>query len=393
MKEQIHSEIKSLKPGLTELAQWLYAHPETANQESESSKRVMAFLRDAGFEIEPECAGLPTAFKASKRSGDGPKVAIMAEYDALPGLGHGCGHHLISAMSTGAGIALASLLSEMPGEVAVFGTPAEETGDGKSVMAKAGVFDDYDVGIMLHPCPVHYTAPIILAIGAYDFEFTGLASHAGSRPYEGINALDALVLMYNGVSVLRQQLKDGTRIAGIVLKGGDVTNVIPDQCTIRYEVRARKLSDYHATVGKVVNCAKGAALATGCTLNFFQSEPLCMPLEESPALAAEYHKLLDEYGLCEEGEDVVGATDLGDVGAIIPALQPFFKICTHFELPHTEDFLRAANEPYAYEQMLLGTELLARLGLRVFEDPGLLITLRAEKAAKAASRQRKEVTK
>ncbi|MDR3644094.1 MAG: hypothetical protein P4M02_03340, partial [Clostridia bacterium] len=126
---------------------------------------------------------------------------------------------------------------------------------------------------------------------------------------------------------------------------------------------------------------------------FSQSEPLCMPLEESPALAAEYHKLLDEYGLCEEGEDVVGATDLGDVGAIIPALQPFFKICTHFELPHTEDFLRAANEPYAYEQMLLGTELLARLGLRVFEDPGLLITLRAEKAAKAASRQRKEVTK
>ena len=387
MKERIHAKIEAIAPELTELAKWIYAHPEIANEEFESSKKVMEFLERAGFAVTPGFAGLPTAFKAVRKNGEGPKVAVMAEYDALPGLGHGCGHHLIAAMGAGAGIALASVLGDLPGEVAVFGTPAEETGDGKSALAKAGAFDDYDIGIIMHPCSIHYTSPVILAISAYDFTFTGRASHAGARPYEGVNALDAVVSMYNAVGLMRQQLKDGTRIAGIVVRGGDVTNVIPDKCVIRYEVRAKQLDYYHTVVDRLVNCAKGAALSTGCAMEYAQCEPLCMPLEESPLLAAEYHQLLDEYGLFEEGEDVIGSTDMGDVGMIIPSLHPFFKVSTNFELPHTEEFLRAVNEPYAYEQMLLGTELLARLGLSVFENAELLAKLRAEKAKKAVHRK------
>lgn len=371
---------------LVELAKWIYAHPETANQEYECAGETMEFLKRHGFEVTPGCAGLPTAFKAEQKCGEGPRVAVMAEYDALPGLGHGCGHHLIAAMGAGAGIALASLLGDLHGEIAVFGTPAEETGEGKSAMAKAGAFDGYDAAIIMHPCSVHYTAPNILAISAYDFTFTGRASHAGARPYEGVNALDALVLFYNGVSALRQQLRDGTRIAGVVLKGGDVTNVIPDRCVIRYEVRAKQLDYFHAVVEKLVNCARGAAIATGCGMEYAQSEPLCMPLEESPALAEGYRKLLAEYGLFEEGEDVIGSTDMGDVGAIVPALHPFFKVSKNFELPHTEEFLHAVNEPYAYEQMLLGVELLARLGLLVFEDAELFARLRVEKEGKTARR-------
>lgn len=386
MKERIKSTIEAMAPELTGLAKWIYAHPEIANEEFESSKKVMEFLAAAGFSVTPDFKGLPTAFKAVRKNGDGPKVAIMAEYDALPGLGHGCGHHLIAAMGAGAGIALANALDGKPGEVAVFGTPAEETGDGKSALAKAGAFDDYDVAIIMHPCSIHYTSPVILAISAYDFTFTGRASHAGARPYEGVNALDAVVLMYNAVGLMRQQLKDGTRVAGIVVSGGDVTNVIPDRCAVRYEVRAKKLDYYNAVVERLVNCAKGAALATGCTLEHAQCEPLCMPLEESPLLATEYHKLLDEYGLAEEGEDVIGSTDMGDVSRIIPSLHPFFKVSNNFELPHTAEFLRAVNEPYAYSQMLLGTELLARLGLTIFEDEALLTKLRAEKARKAAQK-------
>ncbi|MEA5048657.1 MAG: amidohydrolase [Eubacteriales bacterium] len=387
MKERIHAKIESIAPELTELAKWLYAHPEIANEEFESSRKVMDFLEQAGFTVTPNLAGLPTAFRAVRKNGEGPKVAIMAEYDALPGLGHGCGHHLIAAMGAGAGIALSGVLSDLPGEVAVFGTPAEETGDGKSALAKAGMFDEYDIGIMLHPCSVHYTSPVILAISAYDFTFTGRASHAGARPYEGINALDAVVSMYNAVGLMRQQLKDGTRVAGIVVRGGDVTNVIPDCCVVRYEVRAKQLAYFDTVVEKLVNCAKGAALATGCSMEYAQCEPLCMPLEESPLLAAEYHKLLDEYGLFEEGEDVIGSTDMGDVGAVIPSLHPFVKVSSNFELPHTEEFLRAVNEPFAYEQMLLGTELLARLGLTVFEDAELLDRLRVEKAKKLVHRK------
>jgi len=384
MKERIKTTIQAMAPELTELAKWIYTHPEIANEEFESSKKVMEFLARAGFVITPDFAGLPTAFKAVCKNGDGPKVAIMAEYDALPGLGHGCGHHLIAAMGAGAGVALASALGDRAGEIAVFGTPAEETGDGKSALAKEGAFDDYDIGIIMHPCSIHYTSPVILAISAYEFTFTGRASHAGARPYEGVNALDAVALMYNAVGLMRQQLRDGTRIAGIVVNGGDVTNVIPGRCTVRYEVRTKKLEYFHSVVDRLVNCAKGAALATGCTVEHTQCEPLCMPLEESPLLAAEYQKLLGEYGLFEEGEDVIGSTDMGDVSRIIPSLHPFFKVSTNFELPHTEEFLRAVNEPYAYTQMLLGTELLARLGLTVFEDEPLLKKLRAEKAQKAA---------
>ena len=247
-----------------EAADWIHAHPEIGHQEVQAAQRLTELLQKAGIESEMGTAGMATAFKAELGSQARPRVAILAEYDALPGLGHGCGHNLIGTSAIGAGLALKDVIQDLVGSVWVLGTPAEESAapnaGGKVHMVKAGVFDDVDAAIMFHPATETAITPDrSLAARGFEFFFHGRAAHAAGAPEEGLNALDAVVLFYNAISMLRQQVRSDVRVHGIILSGGAAANIIPDYAAIRYRTRADDSEYLAEVVERVVACAEGAA--------------------------------------------------------------------------------------------------------------------------------------
>src|SRR5215831_13664407 len=275
LKQRVCDVIDRRAGELREAADWIHAHPEIGHQEVQAAQRLCDLLRGAGVEVETGTAGMSTAFRAELSGTDGrrPCVAILAEYDALPGLGHGCGHNLI-----GAGLALLEVMPELPGSVLVLGTPAEESAapnsGGKVHMVNAGVFDDVDAAIMFHPATeTVMTLDRSLAARGFEFFFHGRAAHAAGAPEDGINALDAVVMLYNGISVLRQQLRSDARVHGIILTGGAAANIIPDYAAIRYRTRADDTEYLEDVVQRVIACAEGAARATGCRLEWKEYMP------------------------------------------------------------------------------------------------------------------------
>lgn len=378
MKQTVEDYIEEKREGLETLALWLYEHPEIAMQEKQSSAYVADYLRKQGFEVEEHLAGMETAFKAVKKNGNGPKIALLAEYDALPGIGHACGHHMIAAMSVGAALGLSKALETYEGEVAVFGTPAEETGEGKSFLVDQGVFEGYDIAMIIHPNGYTAMYPEMIAIGGMDFEFTGKPAHAGAYPYNGINALDSVVLLYNNINALRQQLKDGTRIHGIILEAGSAANVIPDKGRVRLEFRAKEQAYFDEVVGKVVNCAKAAALATGCTLEYDWFEPVCQGLTHNKALGGIMEGLMKEAGVYSESEIQGGSSDVGNVSQTLPTIHPMFCVTEKpFEV-HTVEFKEATLLPFGRDRMVLGMKLMADTGLAILDNPKLLDDMKKE---------------
>lgn len=380
-KKLIEKYVESYSEKIKKIAQWLFEHPEPALKEYEGAKMLSDFMEEEGFRVERNYLGMETAWKAVKKNGEkGPKIALLAEFDALPGCGHACGHHMIAAMSVGAGCVLAEMLNNFEGEIAVFGTPAEETGDGKTYLADRNAFDDYDFAIMLHPYFETIVCPDMIAIGGKDFVFKGKAAHAGADPWNGINALDAAVLFYNAIGVLRQQMKDRTRIHGIMMEGGKAPNVIPDYSRIRLEWRAPLQKDFDDMTDKIQKCAEGAALATGCQLESEWFEPICNGLRNDPVLETIVKEVMDECNVEYSDSETGGSSDVGNVSQIIPTLSPMFGVTQEKNYGmHTPEFRDATMLPFGQERMLLGVKILALTGLTVFENPGLLKELREER--------------
>lgn len=360
------------------LSTWLYENPEIAMEEVESAKKIAQFLREQNFEVEEQLGGMETAFRGTIKNGEGPRLAFVAEYDALPGNGHACGHHMIAGMSVAAAVCLAEVLKELPGEISVIGTPAEEIGEGKPYLIDKGIFDGYDAVLMLHPYNSTNIYPDIIAIGGIDFSFIGKPAHAGAEPHMGVNALDAVVLFYNNVNALRQQLKDRTRIHGIILEAGSAANIIPAFGKVRLEFRAPEQDYFDLVVEKVIACARGAALATGCELSYAHFEPTCSGMKHNKILGELFRKHLEDLGCVEDDAVFSGSSDIGNVSQIIPTLHPFFKITEGGEGIHTQEFLQATRKPYAQEQMMLGAKLLAMTGLSLLTDTNLLKAAREE---------------
>ncbi len=377
-KEQVVSTIAKEQATIRELSTWLYEHPEIGLEERESAKQLCAFLRERGFAVEENLAGMETAFKATKKNGSGPRVALIAEYDALPGAGHACGHHLISGMTVAAALGLATALSEVEGEVSIIGTPSEETGHGKPYLVEHGVFEGYDAALMAHPASVTDFAGEWISIGGVDFHFTGRPSHAGASPYEGINALDAVVVFYSAVNALRQQLKDGTRIHSIILEAGSAANIIPDSGRVRMEFRTREHSYFDEVVAKVVNCAKGAALATGCELEWHHYEPTCQGVKHNYTLLGEFQAEMERLGVRDEGGKLSGSTDMGNVSQIVPSIHPAIQIMCNGASLHTPEFWEGTMTDFAWERTMAGARALALTGLRVLEDAEFRAKAKAE---------------
>src|SRR5215207_985390 len=373
---------------LVETADWIHAHPELGHQEVEASRRLADILATNGAQVEMGTAGMETAFKAVLAgSGDGPTIAVLAEYDALPKLGHGCGHNLIATSALGAGLALTDVLGDLPGSVWVLGTPAEESAaknaGGKVHMVRAGIFDDVDASIMFHPAAeTTMTLDRSLAARGFEFYFHGRAAHAAGAPEEGINALDAVVQMYNAVSMLRQQVRSDVRIHGIILSGGAAANIIPDYAAIRYRTRADDADYLAEVVDRVVACAEGAARATGCRLEWKEYMPGYENTVPNAVLMDLMLRNLRSLGLdvaTERKRKGRGSTDFGNVSRRVPGVEARIAITEHWDVPgHSIEFRDAAISDRGRQAMLDAAKGLAMTAIDLLGDPD---TLRQAKAA------------
>lgn len=380
MKEQFAEIEIQLKKDLIQLSTEIFNHPEPGNQEVIASGLHMNLLKKYGFVVTPAYKDIPTAFRAQYQSGKpGPVIAFMAEYDALPGIGHGCGHNILGSVSTGAGILLSRVVDKIGGTAVVFGTPAEETNGAKVIMAERGAFDDVDAAMIAHPHSFHAKSGSSLAMHAIQFAFKGKNSHAASAPEAGINAL-TVINTFNNINALRQQIRSDARIHGIIKEGGKAANIIPDYCVAQFYVRATTKTYLTELTEKVKNCARGAALASGTKLEITNYELSYDNLVTNQALSEIYTEMLSEFvDNIEESRLETGSLDTGNVSHICPAIHPYFDITKREPIkPHTKEFAECTRTDYAYDQMMNTAKALAMTGAKVIQEPSLLKKIRYE---------------
>ena len=395
LKEHAIAEIEAAEERLCEVSRAIQAQPEIGYHEFEAAALLIDGLETHGFEVQRGLAGLPTSFRATLRGRDpGPTVALLAEYDALPEVGHGCGHNLIGAGALGAAIGLKAVMAELPGRLLAIGTPAEEftgrlhipgtpdhqraTGGGKIQMLEAGVFDDVDVCLMFHPSTENKVIRSNLAFAVLELEFEGRPAHAAADPWNGVNALDGILLTYMGINALRQHIQTDTRIHGIITHGGDAANIIPERATASFMVRAPNRAGVEALVERVVHCAEGAALATGArlidrhliTVDNVRINPTLQGtvIDNFVTLGAEPPPPIRGYG----------STDFGNVSQYRPGSH--FYVGTHpADMAwHSEAVAEGSVSDEAHAGMLLGSKVLAMTAIDLLSTPGLVDDIRRD---------------
>lgn len=379
-KQKIRSAIDGYAPRLKEIAAYIAANPELGHEEKLASALLSSELEKLGFAVERGSLGLSTAFVAEYRAEKpGPTVGLLAEYDALPEIGHACGHHLICTMALGAAAGLRAVLDETGGAVRVYGTPAEETRGAKVDMAAAGLFDDCDAALMAHPFHVYEKSGQSLAMDAWQFEYFGKAAHAAANPDQGVNALDAVIQLFNAVNAMRQQVRSDARIHGIISSGGEAPNIIPDYACARFYVRALTRFYTDELSRRVVACAEAAALATGCRLEKSNYEYSYDELRTNEPLSEAFSANLVAAGVdpsrIRVGHDH-GSVDLGNVSLRCPAIHPYVQVVDAPHQLHTVEFRDAAQLPRAYEGMAFGARMLAFTAVDVLTDTDLLRRIR-----------------
>ncbi|MEE6450222.1 M20 family metallopeptidase [Gottfriedia acidiceleris] len=382
-REQIVKSIEESKEVYLEISHKIHEKPEIGNQEFFASDTHTKILVEAGFDVTRNIAGHETGFVARKKSfKQGPTIAFLAEYDALPGLGHACGHNIIGTTSVAAGIALAEVISETGGEVVIFGTPAEEggpNGSAKGSFVKHGLLEGVDAALMLHPSGKTGLSSPSLAVDPLDFHFYGRAAHAAGSPEHGINALDAVIQLFNGVNALRQQLTSDVRIHGIITHGGDAPNIIPEYASARFFIRASTWKRTEEVSSKIRNIAEGAALATGSTVKIerFQNEVHDFIINRTlDEIIGEELSQLGEVVNSKSGG--LGSTDAGNVSHVVPTSHAYIKIGPDDLIAHTNEFREAARSPLGDHALVTGAKALALTGYRLITDKNLLEKVQSE---------------
>ena len=376
----IGQAVDRLADELEALSRQIHDHPELAYQEVKAAGWLADFLARQGFKVERGVAGVDTAFRGTIENGAGPTIAILCEYDALPQIGHACGHNVIATAGAGAGAALAAVRDKLPaGRVQVIGTPAEEGGGGKVKLIQGGVFKDVDAAMMIHGFDRWILHQDLLGIVRVGFEFRGKAAHASADPWEGVNALDAVIQTFNNVSMLRQQIRPDARIHGIVTHGGAAPNIIPEMAACTFYVRAAKLDYMWELHKRVLACAEGAAKATGCTVTVIDKEAPYEPLKRNDTLLELFRANMTSVGAQESpAPDRLGSSDIGNVSQVIPAIQPMVQIAPSGTPIHSRAFEAAAVSPLARQGMCQAAKTMAMTTLDLLADPGLLKRARAE---------------
>ena len=376
--------IDQRRDALIALSLAIHRKPELGYQEREAALRLTEFLEGDGFKVTRAYRGIETAYRgdATGKNG-GPRVAILAEYDALNDLGHGCGHNLIAMIGTAAAIGVREVVGDLNGSVAAIGTPAEEGGGGKVALLRAGAFDDVDAAMMIHPTTGRSLAGRhSLANNRVNVEYFGKAAHAASQPDQGVNALDALLLLFNNVNAMRQQLRQDARIHGIIEKGGSAPNVIPDYTLGRFSVRALDRRYQQEALRRFIACAEGAATATGCTVKVTVLENAGYEnMVFSTPMAERWSAHMRSLGMQifeARDDERVGSTDMGNVMQVLPGIHPYIAISDQVIPGHSTAFRDHAATPEALDRALVAAKALALTAIDVLADPDVLKKARAE---------------
>ena len=363
---------------IIDVSRRIHADPEVAFGEYHAASLVAEVVERHGYVVERGVGGLATAIRGTLIGGlgaDGPTIGVLAEYDALPGLGHGCGHNTMAASGVGAAIALAELAPRFRGRVVFLGTPAEELGSGKEILLQAGVFEGIDAALLFHPSDRTHTRVILLASEDVDVVFTGLQSHAASDPWMGRNALDAMVALFTSIGLWRQQLRPETRVHGIITDGGTAANMIPARTAGRFMIRARDQATYDSMRSRFEDLVRAAGLATGCEGSVtFSGRSTAMRNNE--VLAQLWSANMAAAGV-SDGQPVAelsGSSDMGNVSLVVPSIHPCLAICEEGVAGHSIEFRDAAATPRADSVTLLAATLVAQTAWQLLDDPSLVNT-------------------
>jgi amidohydrolase len=374
-KSRLAAAVEAAREEILDLSHRIHADPEPAFEEHHAAAWVAEILVRHGFDVTLPAGSLATAIRATKRGGrggDGPRIGILAEYDALPGLGHGCGHNTMAASGVGAAIALASVAGELSGEIVFLGTPAEERGSGKATMITDGLFEGLDAALLYHPCDRTHVRSWPLASEDVDVVFHGLQAHASSDPWKGRNALDALVLLFSSIGLWRQQLRPTARVHGIVREGGTAANIIPERASAWFMLRSDDEAYYETMRTRFREMCDAAALATGTTVEVTFSGG-ASTMQNNEVLAARFEANMNAYGLVDEGDDAnAGSTDMGNVSWVCPTIHPDIAICDEGVPGHSILFRDAAATPRADETTLLAATIVAQTAYDLYADPELV---------------------
>ncbi len=381
-KRRLAQAVEAHRDEIIALSQRIHANPEPAFEEHKAAAWVAEAVARHGFEVEHPAGRLPTAVRAVRRGGRGvagPRIGILAEYDALPGLGHGCGHNTMAASGVGAAIALASIADELAGEIVFLGTPAEERGSGKQFMLDDGLFEGVDAALLFHPADKTQVDSVLLASEDVEVTFTGLQAHAASDPWMGKNALDALVLLFTGIGLWRQQLPQHARVHGIVIEGGTAANIIPDRTVGRFMIRSTDQAYYESMRDRFRAIAEGAAAATDTTVEVVFSGG-STTMKDNAVLRGRFRANLEARGLVSVPVDPanLGSSDMGNVSLVLPTIHPSIAICDEGVPWHSIQSRDAAATPRADEVTLLAATLIAETAYDLFADPALVEAAWAE---------------
>ncbi len=364
-KAHIGGEVDSLARDLFGISDFLKANPETAYQEFKACKHLSDYLKTEGFQVETGIGGVETSFLAKPEGLPSvrPALAILAEYDALPKIGHGCGHNLIAAAGVGAAVVLNRIMGDAAGGLNLVGTPAEEGGGGKVRLAEAGIFDEMDAAIMFHPGQINIPGKNSLGRIKFKLEFFGRSAHASGSPDKGINALDALVAAYTNINAFRQHLRPDGRIHGIITHGGDAPNIIPDYSAGLFYVRAGSREYRDELFKRVQKCAEGAALATGAECNIEVDQPVLDPLKRNAALEAAIRTNMEALGISiDEDDGRRGSSDIGNLSQCLPAAHPYLALVGRDVASHSIEFCEATDSDRGRKLLLTATKMLAMTG-------------------------------
>ena len=371
---RIVEAVDGMEARLRDVAKDLFEHPEVKFEEVRASKRLAAELEADGFDVELGVAGMETAIRAvHPASSEGPTVAILGEYDALPEIGHACGHNLIAAAGLGAALALGAIKDGIPGTLLFMGTPGEEGGGGKVLMIDAGLFENVDAAMMFHPATNTIVDRGSLAITEVKIEFAGKPAHASGCPEKGINALDAVIQTFNGINALRQHIKDDARIHGVIRDGGVKPNIVPEYASAEFYVRALETAYRDELLKKVRGCAEGAALATGATLTWSEVGHAYKAMKPNHAMGEVFVKHLETLGepLQPPKDNALGSTDMGDVSQIVPSIHAYIKIAEEEVAGHSREFAEASGSERGQQVMLIAAKAMAMTALDILTEPGL----------------------
>lgn len=381
MKDQLRKELDSIKEDLFSMSDHLFENPEISEEEFESMKLLVDYLKSQGFETETGIVDTPTAFKAEFKSGKpGPTIAFLAEYDALPGIGHACGHNLIGTTSVGAGVILSKIVNETGGNVIVLGTPAEETNGAKVTMSDEGIFDDIDVAMMIHAADQTIASGTSSAMESLQFVYKGKSSHAAESPELGINALDGVIQLFNGINALREHTSSDTRIHGIISEGGEAPNIVPERAVAKFYIRSLEKDNLNKVVQQLKDIGKGAALMTGAEVEISHFEFGFDNMITNETMSQLFNENLKEISNrdIQPSQHSFGSMDMGNVSKVTPSIHPFIGLNEPGLDFHTIEFANKTITEDGHRVIEDSALALARTAYDILTDENLLQTIKDE---------------